>query len=167
MSRADRNAQAALDWANKKKEQMERAKQIREERKMKMNTAAGNTASGTDGGSGYSAATSGYGYANMGAGVDKGLYDLHKNEINKNYERFSSQNMPDYSNPQPISYSNGHRGGYGSSNYRPSSNEEIAEARQSLMLLKTKMKNKNSTRYASNLTHHILLNFAPILTNSF
>lgn len=35
MNRADKNAQAATDWAAKKKAQMERAKQIREERKMK------------------------------------------------------------------------------------------------------------------------------------
>jgi hypothetical protein len=146
MSRSDKNAQAALDWAKKKKEQMERAKQIREERKMKMHMAAENTFSGPAVSSGFRDPSPSYDYAKMGAGMDKGLYDLHKNEINKNYSKFNDQNMPDYSNPPPKSYSNGHRGGYGSSNYRPSSNEEIAEARQSLMLLKTKMKHKNPTR---------------------
>jgi hypothetical protein len=53
MSRSDKNAQAALDWAKKKKEQMERAKQIREERKMKMHMAAENTFSGPAVSSGF------------------------------------------------------------------------------------------------------------------
>ena len=40
MSRAEKNTQAAIDWAKKKKEQMDRAKQLREERKSQTNAAA-------------------------------------------------------------------------------------------------------------------------------
>ena len=40
MSRAEKNTQAAIDWAKKKKEQMENAKRMREERKTQMNAGA-------------------------------------------------------------------------------------------------------------------------------
>lgn len=57
----------------------------------------------------------------------------------------SQKTVPDYPSSHQ-DFQQPRNRGYGSSNYRPNSNEEIAEARQSLMLLKTKMGKKNSMR---------------------
>jgi len=150
MSRADKNSQAALDWARKKKEQMERAKRLREERKSKVSQPAQSNYS-AGGSTGFSDVNADRGYQpNMGGGMDSGPPDMYgggRNEYNNDY---NEPNMGGYSQPQSQPqaqrFSNGHRGGYGSSNYRPSSNEEIAEARQSLLLLKNKMKSKQPMR---------------------
>ena len=57
------------------------------------------------------------------------------------YIGLSGKNVPNYADEPSDVYNNrGGRSNNLSSNYRPSSNEEIVEARQSLMLLKSKMK---------------------------
>ena len=144
MSTAARNSQAALDWARKKKEQMEKAKRIREERKQKMQMAAENSIS-AGGSNGFSDFNPDRGLENMYREIDPNIPDLSGGQPNGHYQAFNNQNMPPYGNG-PSSNINKRDRGYGSSNYRPSSNEEVAEARQSLMLLKSKIKNKSSQR---------------------
>ena len=53
MSRAQQNSQAALEWAQKKKQQMERAKRLREERKAKQLQAAGEANVSAGGSNGF------------------------------------------------------------------------------------------------------------------
>lgn len=144
MSRAEKNAQAALDWANKKKEQMERAKKLREERKTQVQMVAGNSLS-ANGSNGFSDFNPDRGYGGMGGRSDRPVHDMATAPSSGHYGQFSQKNVASYGPPPGSNYSNRDRG-YGSSNFRPSSNEEISEARQSLMLLKSKMKNKDSTR---------------------
>ena len=63
------------------------------------------------------------------------------------YIGLSGKNVPNYADDPGNVYNNrGGRTNNLSSNYRPGSNEEITEARQSLMLLKSKMKTKGPQR---------------------
>lgn len=144
MSRAVKNSQAALDWAKKKKEQMEKAKRLREERKMKMQATGGESIS-ANGSTGFSDFNGDRSHPHIGGRVDDGIPDMASNRNNAYGNGYSQNDIPSYAQPKPSNYSQRDRG-YGSSNYRPNSNEDISEARQSLMLLKSKMKDKNSFR---------------------
>lgn len=147
MSRAERNSQAAVDWAQKKKEQMEKAKRLREERKMKTGSGAGvDTYLKETSNNGYNGANMGGGHAMGSDREDPGLYEMHGMDP-PSYAAtgFSQKSIQSYGGPPTDSYARKDRG-YGSSNYRPSSNQEVVEARQSLMLLKNKMKTKNNMR---------------------
>jgi hypothetical protein len=144
MSRAEKNAQAALDWAKKKKEQMEKAKRLREERKAQIQMTAENSLS-ANGSTGFSDFNPDRGYGGMGGRSDRTIHDMASAPSSGHYGQYSQKHADPYGPPPGSNYSNRDRG-YGSSNFRPSSNEEISEARQSLLLLKSKMKNKNPTR---------------------
>lgn len=144
MSRAAQNSQAALDWAKKKKEQMERARKIREERKQKMQMAAESSIS-ANGSTGFSDFNPDRGMDSIQTDMGPRIPNMNGAPPNGHYQAFSNKNMPSYNHAPSNNFSQRDRG-YGSSNYRPSSNEEIAEARQSLMLLKSKIKNKSSQR---------------------
>ena len=141
MSHANKNSRAAQDWAEKKRLQMERAKQIREERKAKMLANAENSMID----SGAPSLPPKYGgfqnNSNMYGGQESGIPDMSSNSpASGSYQRFSNKSIPAY--------------GASISNYRPSSNEELSEARQSLMLLKSKMKNKDTKRTMSKVDVH-------------
>lgn len=145
MSRADKNAQAAVEWAKKKKEQMEKAKRLREERKMKGGGAGADTYSSGPS-NGYGASNSGFDNPMGGGRDDPGLYEMHGiPPPSYSGSGYSQKNVPSYG-VSDNGYPKTKDRGYGSSNYRPSSNEEIVEARQSLMLLKTKMKSSNNMK---------------------
>jgi len=70
---------------------------------------------------------------------------------------FSQPSMPGYSRPPQNSYQKNDKG-YGSSNFRPNSNEEITEARQSLVLLKSKMKNKTTNGFRTSASSNMSQN---------
>ena len=144
MSRAQRNSEAALEYARKKKEQMERARRLREERKMK--------AQGVSSGGGGRSSGSGHTYADFvqdnakpGAQIEVNGYSQQPSMGygNDYYQGASQPSQPSYGRPPSDTYQRSDKG-YGSSNYRPNSNEEITEARQSLVLLKSKIKNKTT-----------------------
>uniref|UniRef100_A0A7S3J3F7 C2HC/C3H-type domain-containing protein n=1 Tax=Euplotes harpa TaxID=151035 RepID=A0A7S3J3F7_9SPIT len=146
MSRAEKNAQAALDWAKKKKEQMERAKQLREERKNQLKMVAENSIS--------SGSTPNYG--GLGDDTHTGFRQRDNDDDNSGFPGYvperkyigMNRGNAGYSDPPNEVYSPGYGHG-GGSGYRPSSTEDIEEARKSLMLLKSKIKNKNAPRSMS------------------
>ena len=141
MSRGQKNAEAAVEWARQRREKMERARQLREERKRK---AEGGVATGPNGSTGFADFMANNG--NMGPkGNSNGPAQVYPGYGDSGHNDFSQKSVPSYSQPSSNNFQRSNSG-YGSSNYRPTSNEDIAEARQSLVLLKSKMKVGSGSR---------------------